>query len=237
MDKETKICNNKNCKQPVKPLSAFSKNKSMKDGLRPECKECVKKYNDNNKDKIAKRNKKYLAKPENKKKSLKYAKEYRDKNKAKVAKYQKDYQGKNRERFAKYNKEYQDKNKEKINKQTSKYQRNRRKTDINFRITNNLRRRIGQALKINSKSKRTIELLGCSIEQLKQHLEEQFVEGMNWDNYGGGWNGKKEWVIDHIKPCVLFDLSKPEEQLKCFNYTNLQPMWAEDNLRKSDKYE
>lgn len=71
-------------------------------------------------------------------------------------------------------------------------------------------------------------MIGCSIEELKQYLEKQFKEGMTWDNYG-------EWHIDHIIPCAAFDLTKEEEQLKCFNYTNLQPLWAEENEKKGDK--
>lgn len=74
-----------------------------------------------------------------------------------------------------------------------------------------------------------MELIGCSIEQLLEHLESQFQDGMTWDNYG-------EWHIDHIKPCAMFDFTKEEDQRECFHYTNLQPLWAEDNLRKSDKY-
>ena len=75
-------------------------------------------------------------------------------------------------------------------------------------------------------SESTKKLLGCSIEFLKQHLESQFTDGMNWANYG-------KWHIDHILPCASFDKSKPEEQSKCFNYSNLQPLWALDNMCKS----
>ena len=67
--------------------------------------------------------------------------------------------------------------------------------------------------------------MGCSIEFLKEYLEKQFKSGMNWDNYG-------EWHVDHIIPCVSFDLSDPEQQKKCFYYTNLQPLWAIENLEK-----
>ena len=73
-----------------------------------------------------------------------------------------------------------------------------------------------------------MKLLGCSLDFLKQYLEFQFKKGMSWSNYG-------KWHIDHIKPCASFDLSKPNEQHKCFNYINLQPLWAIDNLRKKDK--
>ena len=94
----------------------------------------------------------------------------------------------------------------------------------------NLRTRIWHVLKDNIKSGHMIELLGCSVEQLKQYLEKQFTVGMSWSNYG-------KWHVDHIKPCVLFNLSLSEEQQKCFHYTNLQPLWAVDNKSKGKKYE
>jgi hypothetical protein len=89
-----------------------------------------------------------------------------------------------------------------------------------------LRSRLIGGIKGNFKQSTTIELLGCSIEKLKQHLESKFKPGMSWSNYG-------KWHIDHIKPCARFDLSKPNEQKKCFHYTNLQPLWAEENLKKN----
>ena len=100
----------------------------------------------------------------------------------------------------------------------------------NYRMKHLLRSRIILALKNNSKSMSTIKLIGCSIEQLWLHIEKQFKPGMTRENQG-------LWHIDHIKPCAAFDLSKPEEQQKCFHYTNLQPLWAKENLMKSDKYE
>jgi hypothetical protein len=129
------------------------------------------------------------------------------------------------------------KNKDKMREYRRKWCSLKQKTDIDFKMLHNLRSRILQALKKGWKSGFAIELLGCSIEQLKQHLESQFTKGMNWKNYGTGWNGNgmKQWHIDHIKPCASFDLSKSEEQRKCFNYKNLQPLWAEDNLNKGAK--
>jgi hypothetical protein len=76
----------------------------------------------------------------------------------------------------------------------------------------------------------TIELLGATLTKVKNHIEKQFQEGMSWDNHS-----LKGWHIDHIKPCASFDLTDPKQQKECFHYTNLQPLWAEDNLRKSDK--
>lgn len=110
------------------------------------------------------------------------------------------------------------------------YLRTKLKKDLKFKIMKNLRNRLWKSLKGINKSKSTIELLGCSVDFLKQHLEKQFKPGMSWSNYG--YYG---WHVDHIRPCASFDLSQPEEQHKCFHYTNLQPLWAEDNLEKHDK--
>jgi len=86
------------------------------------------------------------------------------------------------------------------------------------------------ALKENKKIDSAIKLLGCSREDLIKHIESQFVEGMSWDNWSV--NG---WHIDHIRPVSSFDLSDPLQVEKCFHYTNLQPLWAKDNLSKSNK--
>jgi hypothetical protein len=136
-----------------------------------------------------------------------------------------NYRDTHKEERKEYDKNYRQTHK----KQRYIYLQNKMKSDINYRLSSKLRIRLIKALKNNWKSGHTLKLLGCSIEELKQHLEEQFVEGMTWKNYG-------KWHIDHIRPCASFDLSKPEEQAKCFNYTNLQPLWAKDNISKSDKY-
>lgn len=104
------------------------------------------------------------------------------------------------------------------------------KNSLKFKIRNNLRRRVAHALKGESKSAHTMELIGCSIEFLKEYIANKFTEGMSWDNYG-------EWHLDHIRPCSSFDLSDPIQQKECFCYKNLQPLWAIDNLKKAYKYE
>lgn len=107
-------------------------------------------------------------------------------------------------------------------------------SDPAFRISILVRCRTAQALKSQNarKTSRTVELLGCSIPELRAHLEAQFAPGMSWENYG-----RYGWHIDHIKPCAAFDLSDEAQQYECFHYSNLQPLWETDNLRKSDKYE
>jgi len=105
------------------------------------------------------------------------------------------------------------------------YDARRKFNDINYRLRCNLRTRLWQALRGNYKSGSAVRDLGCSIEELKYHLESQFQEGMSWDNYG-------EWHIDHIKPLASFDLSDHKQLLGACHYTNLQPLWAEENIKK-----
>ena len=110
----------------------------------------------------------------------------------------------------------------------SMYALRRYHTNINYRLAQLLRRRLRHAIKENIKYINSKLLLGCSIDYLKKYLENKFKPGMSWNNHG-------KWHIDHIKPCASFDLSKPEEQRKCFHYTNLQPLWAKDNLIKGSR--
>ena len=80
------------------------------------------------------------------------------------------------------------------------------------------------------KSKRTHEYLGCTSQELKQHLEKQFTDGMTWENQG-------KWHIDHIRPCASFNLENEIEKHMCFHYTNLQPLWGSENISKSDSFD
>ena len=126
-------------------------------------------------------------------------------------------------------KKYYLNNKEKRIKDSVDYYNKRRKTDNNFRLKINLRSRLSKAISSNNKSNNTMVLLGiANIEFLWKHLEKTFKKGMTRENYG-------KWHIDHIIPCASFDLSKPEEQAKCFHYSNLQALWAHENLSKNDK--
>tara|TARA_R110002051_G_scaffold325769_1_gene431022 strand:+ start:5782 stop:6384 length:603 start_codon:yes stop_codon:yes gene_type:complete len=95
------------------------------------------------------------------------------------------------------------------------------------KIKASLRSRLYNFVKGKNK-KSSFDFVGCSIDELKEHLSSQFQNGMSWENYG-------EWHIDHIKSCASFDLSIEEEQHKCFHYSNLQPLWAIDNLKKGSK--
>jgi hypothetical protein len=128
--------------------------------------------------------------------------------------------------YRKYMQKYYKIHKARYIKFSIKYIKEYLKNPINRLITN-YRSRINNAIKENTKGKSTKKLIGCSIKFLKSYLESKFTKGMSWKNYG--YYG---WHIDHIKPCSKFDLSKKSEQQKCFHYTNLQPLWMKDNLKK-----
>jgi hypothetical protein len=152
------------------------------------------------------------------------SKEYYELNKNKIEKYHTIYNLTHKDKLNAQCRKYSKIHK----KQRNEYERSRRSIDINYKLRGILSTRIWSVLKGKNKSSRTMKLVGCTVNFLKQFLQKQFKSGMSWSNYG-------KWHIDHIKPCASFDLSKPSEQRECFNYTNLQPLWAEDNLRKSDK--
>lgn len=108
------------------------------------------------------------------------------------------------------------------------YKKDREQRDPIFKLKNRLRTRLWYALKKIKKSESIEKHIGCSNRELKSYLESKFQPGMSWDNYG-------EWHVDHIKPLAFFDLRNSEQLKQACHYTNLQPLWAKDNLAKSDK--
>ena len=161
-------------------------------------------------------------------KEQEYQKEYRLKNKEKISEFSKKYVEINKEKIANYKKEYYLKNKERIAKYRNEWRNNKFKNDYLFKLTNNTRTIIKQSFRRNgySKNSRTYQILGCTFEEFKEHLEKQFKDDMNWNNIG-------QWHLDHIYPVSL---AKDEEELiKLNHYTNFQPMWAIDNIKKSNK--
>jgi hypothetical protein len=140
-----------------------------------------------------------------------------------------EYYRKNKKRENKRSRLYKLKNKEKIKITANIYYKNRRKKDMAWRLLVNVRTRINHALKGKyKKSKKTRDILGCTVEELKKYIESKFKLGMSWE--------KRHLIhIDHIKPCSSFDLTKASEQRECFHYTNLQPLWASENLAKGSK--
>ena len=129
---------------------------------------------------------------------------------------------------------YRSENAEAIRAYRRQWQANRMSVDSSFRLRSNLASLINTSIRkqFGAKAHKTTALIGCTIEDLRRHLEAQFADGMNWSNYG-----RTGWHIDHIRPCASFDLSDPEQQRQCFHYTNLQPLWAADNIRKGAKWQ
>ena len=197
-----KVKNCSKCKEE-KELKYFPKNKNNKDGLARQCKECYKKYDKANQENQREYRKHYRSTELSKQQEKGYAK------KPKAILKKKAFIKKWNENNPNY---YND------------YVRERRKTDVEFRLTRNLRCRFYHA--INNKTKSVIELLGCTVSEYKQHLEKQFLPEMNWGNHG------EIWEIDHIKPCISFNLLEESEQLKCFHYLNTQPLFKTSEIAK-----
>ena len=141
--------------------------------------------------------------------------------------YYRDYYQKNREYRLEWQNEYRksESGKASIKKYKSKPEQKIRKAQS---------KRIKEVLAYKNldKCKTTLKYIGCTAKELKEHLESQFKEGMTWDNYG--FYG---WHIDHIRPISSFDLEDEEQMKQCFHYTNLQPLWAEENLKKGASFD
>ena len=150
---------------------------------------------------------------------------YRQKHLSRYKEYIKKYREENREKLDKYQKEYRIKNRKEL---TAKYLE-RRRNDTMFRFETNCRARIKILIRkgLLGREKNTFKLIGCSWSFLKEHIEKQFKEGMNWVNYG-------KWHIDHIKPFYCAKNNKEVEEL-C-HYSNLQPLWAKENFKKNRFY-
>jgi len=206
--------------QISKSKEEFSKNKRYKDGVNDLCKTCKKENNLTNKE--------Y---------NLKYQKKYSILNKEKLNAQSKKHYIENKQYYIEYNKS-RDKelikqyNQTQIQKGYKKeWSKNQYKTNIQFKLSQLLRIRLIDALKgkIN-KFESTLELLGCSIEEFKLYLEQQFKPEMIWENHG------EIWEVDHIKACANFDLTDPTQQQKCFHYTNIQPLFKTTEIAKSFGY-
>jgi hypothetical protein len=201
---ETKVCSK--C-LVEKNLLDFNKMSKVTCGVRSYCRECQKieskKYRLKNKEKIKEYNSKWNK--ENQEYYKKYFEEYN------IVNYEKEKERKLK--WSRENKEY-----------SNNYQKQRKKEDILFNLMSKMRNSVNRYLKY--RSKHTFDIVGCSPEFLKEHLETQFTDGMSWDN-------RSEWHIDHIIP--LSSAKTEDELYKLCHYTNLQPLWAEDNLKKSNK--
>jgi hypothetical protein len=155
-----------------------------------------------------------------------YFEEYRKNNKEKIKEINKKYREENKEKVKEYNKNWLINNRHHV----SSYTKRRKLNDTNFRLSVILRKRLNMAIKNNQKSGSAVSDLGCSIDYLRQYLEKKFLPGMKWENYG-----RLGWHIDHVIPLAYFDLSDPKQFKKACHYTNLQPLWAKDNISKGAK--
>ena len=148
-------------------------------------------------------------------------------NKQKRKEYSAAWYRKNKEASAKYSKIYKQKTKQKRNAR----EKERRDTDARVAMLNRLRNRLRKLISQTPNARKadtTLRLVGCDFQQFMRHIESQFKPGMHWNN-------RVLWHIDHKHPCALFDLTDPAQQRACFHYTNLQPLWAYENLSKGAK--
>lgn len=202
-----------------KELTAFNYCKSNNDGLHYNCKMCRKLEREKNKEHIRKKNKEYYE--SNKNELILKNREYRKENSEKINVQRKQYRQKNKEHIRMKNKEYLPIRKEKI--------KHKRKTDKNFQIQEVLRSKIHKMLK--GKKSSFSNYLGIDIELFKKWIEYQFKSDMNWDNFG------TLWQLDHILPINQFNFENDIDKKVCFNWTNLQPLYSDENRKKSDKLE
>ena len=251
---EKKICSK--CKFE-KDVCEFYTNPKNPSEYRAVCKICMKEtqqnYSKNNRDKRNLIQKNWREKNNEKVKS--YRKKYYDENPEKYKLISKTYRENNPEKINLYNKKYYEdnieSNKNRVsnwinqnydnrisylkkwrfdnNEHIKEYKNNKYYEDTLYKLSHNIRNRVRDFLKLNniSKKNKTFDIVGCSPEYLKEYLEKQFTEGMSWELMG------KHIHIDHIIP--LSSANTEEEVYKLCHYTNLQPLWAEDNLKKSNK--
>ena len=128
------------------------------------------------------------------------------------------------------NKKYYYKHRDRLMKRQNELTQNKIKKDIGYRLMVRMRFRLWSALKSHKKNHRTLDLIGCTVEELKTHLEKQFRAGMSWNNYG-----RNGWTVDHKYPLSLADLNNEVELKKVCHYTNLQPLWEYENTLKGNR--
>jgi len=204
-----------------------------KDWLKgPTCHTCYKKtrYKANPEPDKARRNNHYLT---NIVKERQQRREYHLLHKEENKKRGQAYYSENKETCLARNKRYREAHRAEANE----YVLQRRKTDINFRLSGNLRNRLRRALECNYKKGSAVSDLGISIEEFRLYMESKFEIGMSWDNYGEYSPIVPRWNINHIKPLSKFDLTDKKQLKEACHHTNLQPMWALPNLIKGNKYD
>ena len=228
-DAALKVCSR--CGE-AKVSGDFGKCTAARDGLQAFCKKCQsqisKVWRASNVNKIKKNREGWRER--NSEKERETVRAWQRAHPKKVRDIIKKWNSENKERIKVNKKIWELANPEKVKKNRNKYQKSRYDRDENFKIRKTLRTRINSALRAQgaSRTASAVKDLGCTIPEFKAYMEGLFKPGMTWDNHSlDGWH------IDHIRPLVAFDLSDPEQQKLACHYTNLQPLWAEDNLSKS----
>lgn len=220
---ENKVCTK--CKVK-KALKEFRTTKHLKGGYINACQECLKAqkklWDEANKEKTSEYNKK------NKDRSKAYGRKYRELNRERYNESARKNYWKCPQKAIAISRKYQLNNKKKINEYDRIYRKNKRKNDTLYKLKHLLRGRVREAFLSVGKKKntKTENLIGVSFATAKQHIERQFKKGMTWENHG-------EWHIDHIIP--LASAKNEKEAATLCHYTNLQPLWALDNIKKSNK--
>lgn len=231
MKKCTKCCE-------IKDICYFSKDKYQKDGLSSSCKSCDKEKNKIRKQNLDKNkyfvNEKFCPECKVKKQSSEFYSSAHSKDGLQYIcklcdnKRKSNYNKINIDKHKIWSKKHNEKNYQNIREKERISRRDRRKNDPIFALKSILRCRTGLAFRQHGyeKDSKTYETIGCSWEFLKTHIEKQFLKGMTWENRG-------IWHIDHIVP--LSSAKNKDELKKLFHFSNLRPIWAEDNLEKKDK--
>ena len=206
-----------------KDIEEFCWQNKSKEYRCSSCKECVKLYYENNRESITEYQKQYHE--NNKKTAAEYYRQYYKNNKKTIRERQKLYYKNNKKAVVERQKQYCKNNRSVINKHT----RDRRHIDIIFKLKSYISAHISRALKYSKSGRHWEDLVGYTVIDLKLHLEKQFEPNMSWENYG-------EWHIDHRRPISWFDNAE-ENILKAWELSNLQPMWAHENLIKGNRWE
>lgn len=195
------------CKQELE-ASCFHKNKAFSDGLAHYCKPC--------------RNQYYKNSPTAKAYDKRYSIEQKEKRRATVRKsYEKNKLKISLRKKASYQ----------LNKEKHALKERKRRGNIQYKIKSNISARIRGLINKKELGIKTMDILGCSADFFKKYIENKFKDGMSWSNYG-----LHGWHLDHIKPCVLFDLTDEKQLRECFHYSNFQPLWANENLSKGSQF-
>lgn len=209
----------------IKELSMFSSDKSKPDGRYPSCRECKKAadkdYRTKNIDKKRAKDREYYR--ENSEAIKKKANDWYYQNTSRHNERMRQYYQDNYKKIKDIQKKWNKLNEDKIRE----YFRLKYENDLNHRLKVLLNGRLRQCVK--AKEKHSFEYLGCDIEYFKSWMEYQFDEKMSWENSG------EYWHLDHVIPCAAFNLNEEEEIYKCYNWSNIRPLYKSENMSKGAK--